>query len=347
MIPVHPTRRAAYNARIACVFCAIVSTLAHLNNVTITAPADFTSKTANEELYLCTAAVLPDLPHKLIGVDPLADQSVVHHILLYGCAQPHILPQPGKTSSWACGDKPPCSGSSSVILYGWAQNAAPLSLPEGVGYSVGAGTSIKYIVAQVRSRCTKKLDCCRPPPSLQPQTARSASHVQCSARVPLLSHLCRMPLLKFITCTPSLSATSWLPRTALRTRPPPFCKIIAPALRETTWAATADPLQPRQAQGRHLRGEAPHAAAPLAPVCGSAVLCLLLHHPPRPGAPCSAQHLLLQGIPAAQHLRGAGAHAHDGPAGVHEEAVGQHPRRCAAVNWLAGGDRQKHAAAEQ
>lgn len=35
--------------------------------------------------------------------------------------------------------------------YGWGSNAAKLELPEGVGFSVGGETSIKYIVAQVRA----------------------------------------------------------------------------------------------------------------------------------------------------------------------------------------------------
>lgn len=36
------------------------------------------------EAYLCTRVPLPDSPQRLIGVQPLSKQEVVHHMLLYG-----------------------------------------------------------------------------------------------------------------------------------------------------------------------------------------------------------------------------------------------------------------------
>lgn len=44
----------------------------------------------------------------------------------------------------ACED----SGSENV-LYGWGKNAPPMSLPQGAGFSVGPGTSIRTVVLQV------------------------------------------------------------------------------------------------------------------------------------------------------------------------------------------------------
>ena len=45
---------------------------------------------------------------------------------------------------------PPSSPLAATnIMYGWGRNAPDLSLPEGVGFSVGARTGIRYIVAQV------------------------------------------------------------------------------------------------------------------------------------------------------------------------------------------------------
>ena len=41
-------------------------------------------KTEHEEAYLCTSVLLPDDPLKLIGVEPLSKQEVVHHMLLFG-----------------------------------------------------------------------------------------------------------------------------------------------------------------------------------------------------------------------------------------------------------------------
>ena len=40
--------------------------------------------TTREDEYLCTSIELPDKPMKLTSVEPLADQSTVHHMLLFG-----------------------------------------------------------------------------------------------------------------------------------------------------------------------------------------------------------------------------------------------------------------------
>ncbi len=37
-----------------------------------------------EDAYICTTLPLPEQPMKLVGVEPLAEQKVVHHILLFG-----------------------------------------------------------------------------------------------------------------------------------------------------------------------------------------------------------------------------------------------------------------------
>lgn len=44
--------------------------------------------TEHEEAYLCTSVLLPDDPLKLVGVEPLSKQEVVHHMLLFGEFQP-------------------------------------------------------------------------------------------------------------------------------------------------------------------------------------------------------------------------------------------------------------------
>ena len=41
-------------------------------------------QTDHAEMYLCTSVLLPDEPLKLIGVEPLSKQEVVHHMLLFG-----------------------------------------------------------------------------------------------------------------------------------------------------------------------------------------------------------------------------------------------------------------------
>jgi hypothetical protein len=37
-----------------------------------------------QDAYVCTTIELPDKPMKLVGVEPIAQQEVVHHILLFG-----------------------------------------------------------------------------------------------------------------------------------------------------------------------------------------------------------------------------------------------------------------------
>ena len=45
------------------------------------------------EAYLCTSVQLPDKALKLIGVEPLSKQEVVHHMLLYGGAPKSSAPR--------------------------------------------------------------------------------------------------------------------------------------------------------------------------------------------------------------------------------------------------------------
>lgn len=42
--------------------------------------------TEHEEAYLCTSVPLPDRPLKLVGIEPLSSQEVVHHMLLFGAS---------------------------------------------------------------------------------------------------------------------------------------------------------------------------------------------------------------------------------------------------------------------
>ncbi|KAJ8972388.1 hypothetical protein NQ317_003445 [Molorchus minor] len=81
--------------------------------------------------------------------------NVAHHMLLFGCSTP------GTTDEyWDCGEMAisesdttlkkarPCSEGSHV-LYAWARNAKTLELPEDVGFQVGKGTDIQYVVLQI------------------------------------------------------------------------------------------------------------------------------------------------------------------------------------------------------
>ena len=52
-------------------------------------------QTDHAEMYLCTSVLLPDEPLKLVGVEPLSKQEVVHHMLLFGeCRNPTYIHPP-------------------------------------------------------------------------------------------------------------------------------------------------------------------------------------------------------------------------------------------------------------
>ncbi|KAL4858006.1 Peptidyl-glycine alpha-amidating monooxygenase A [Chlorella vulgaris] len=101
--------------------------------------------TDDKDAYLCTSVQLPDRPLKLVGIASTSDQRIVHHMLLFGCKYPA---QTG--SVWNCRMRSACADSGSEnVLYGWGKNAPPMSLPQGAGFSVGPGTSIRTVVLQV------------------------------------------------------------------------------------------------------------------------------------------------------------------------------------------------------
>ncbi|XP_018566515.1 peptidylglycine alpha-hydroxylating monooxygenase [Anoplophora glabripennis] len=109
-----------------------------------------------DELYLCTPVrVVDDKSFYIVGFEPNATMNVAHHMLLFGCTTP------GTTDEyWDCGEMAvaetdsnlkkasPCAEGSHV-LYAWARNAKTLELPEDVGFQVGMGTAIQYIVLQI------------------------------------------------------------------------------------------------------------------------------------------------------------------------------------------------------
>lgn len=67
---------------------------------------------AEGEVYLCTRVPLPNVPQRLVAIEPLSKQDVVHHMILYGEHYLHHVrkhwPQPvtaGKSSLklWSAG----------------------------------------------------------------------------------------------------------------------------------------------------------------------------------------------------------------------------------------------------
>merc|ERR1712025_1538270 len=106
------------------------------------------------ETYICTPIRMDtELSYSIVGFRPNATKMTAHHMLIYGCEEPG-----SKKSTWNCGEMAvkapgmeshqPC-GSGSQIIYAWAMDAPKLDLPEGVGFRVGADSTIKYLVLQV------------------------------------------------------------------------------------------------------------------------------------------------------------------------------------------------------
>jgi len=75
-------------------------------------------------------------------VDGTADRA--HHMILYGCSQTSN----SSPSGWDCGHHAVCSGSQ-TILFAWAKNAPPTSLPPSVGFQIGGDTNVNYLVLQI------------------------------------------------------------------------------------------------------------------------------------------------------------------------------------------------------
>jgi hypothetical protein len=55
---------------------------AYLTAFNITVPESY--RVTSQDSYVCTVLQLPKQGHKLVGVVPMADQKIVHHILLFG-----------------------------------------------------------------------------------------------------------------------------------------------------------------------------------------------------------------------------------------------------------------------
>nr|QTY40896.1 venom polypeptide precursor [Doratifera vulnerans] len=109
-----------------------------------------------DELYLCTPIrISPHKSYYIVGFEPNATMHTAHHMLLYGCSEPGT-----NDPVWSCGEMvhndvgdtyntaSPCRDGSQVV-YAWARDAPSLHLPEGVGFHVGQGTEIRYLVLQV------------------------------------------------------------------------------------------------------------------------------------------------------------------------------------------------------
>ncbi|CAH1989255.1 unnamed protein product [Acanthoscelides obtectus] len=148
MAPVH-----MFHIPVICLLILVESIECQLKKFPLLMPNVYPDR---DELYLCTPVrVVDEKSFYIVGFEPNATMNVAHHILLFGCTTP------GTTDEvWDCGEMAksgtekkykrasPCA-SGNHVLYAWARNAKTLELPEDVGFQVGKGTSIQYIVLQI------------------------------------------------------------------------------------------------------------------------------------------------------------------------------------------------------
>lgn len=105
----------------------------------------------------------------IVGFEPNASATKVHHILIYGCGQPGRFVRDTPNHVWECGEMnlgdqsadsssqpspydhgPVCaSGAKTTILFGWALDAPAIELPPQVGFKIGGDSGINYLVLQV------------------------------------------------------------------------------------------------------------------------------------------------------------------------------------------------------
>ncbi|KAK8781029.1 hypothetical protein V5799_017631 [Amblyomma americanum] len=111
------------------------------------------------ETYLCTAFhVKPNQHEYIVAFKPNASMHVAHHILIYGCLVPGYREMDSPRAVWDCGEMTHShseyqTGSTCAegpqIIYAWARDAPPLTLPRGVGFKIGGNSGIRYLVLQV------------------------------------------------------------------------------------------------------------------------------------------------------------------------------------------------------
>uniref|UniRef100_A0A2I9LP74 peptidylglycine monooxygenase n=1 Tax=Centruroides hentzi TaxID=88313 RepID=A0A2I9LP74_9SCOR len=112
-----------------------------------------------KETYLCVAYKMNKNQHEnIVKFEPNATMHVAHHILIYGCLEPGYVQRDTPRFVWNCGEmagskseyiSAPTCASGSQVIYAWARDAPPLNLPDGVGFKVGKGSGINYLVLQV------------------------------------------------------------------------------------------------------------------------------------------------------------------------------------------------------
>nr|WLF82755.1 putative peptidyl-glycine alpha-amidating monooxygenase A [Tityus melici] len=103
-------------------------------------------KPTEHDSYTCTTKRIDVDDAYIIHFEPSADALRAHHMLLFGCnslyTPSYIYPE-----YWNCMHSTLCK--KMTIMYAWAKNAPPITLPPDVGFHVGRNSSIHYVILQL------------------------------------------------------------------------------------------------------------------------------------------------------------------------------------------------------
>ncbi|GAB6032429.1 hypothetical protein CHUAL_011067 [Chamberlinius hualienensis] len=92
--------------------------------------------------YLCTAKPVNAKEAYIVKMEAKADSSKAHHILLFACSF-YVT----NKEYWECGEGFYCPNMK--ILFAWAKNAQPTTLPDNVGFRIGSDNNVNFLVLQV------------------------------------------------------------------------------------------------------------------------------------------------------------------------------------------------------
>ncbi|XP_046373595.2 peptidyl-glycine alpha-amidating monooxygenase A-like isoform X2 [Haliotis rufescens] len=98
------------------------------------------------DAYMCSSFNVANCPEDtyIVKFEALTSGSVAHHISLKACNGKPL----GQTDVWNCrGDK--CRSGQRKYLYAWAKHATSTSLPKGVGFRIGKGSTITTLILQI------------------------------------------------------------------------------------------------------------------------------------------------------------------------------------------------------
>ncbi|KJE92042.1 peptidyl-alpha-hydroxyglycine-alpha-amidating lyase-PA [Capsaspora owczarzaki ATCC 30864] len=103
--------------------------------------------TTSDDTYLCTFAALPEEHDYFIHkFEPVANEHLVHHMMVYGCTTPYV--DTGRP--WGCANmNHVCGETGSHVLFSWAHGARAFTLPDNTGFHVGQFATIRTLVLQV------------------------------------------------------------------------------------------------------------------------------------------------------------------------------------------------------